>query len=676
MAILQMQRIMIYSLKKNRKTILETLQRRGVLEVCDLDIHDSVFFKEDTDSQQSAYLKNSSVAAQALSILEEYVPTEKSVFSSIEGRKPLSKEYYYMYVDEVNEIMRVVYEVLGASKKIADAKAEIVKQESIIESLVPWKNLDVPLNFKGTKKTAAFVGTFPAERSYEEICTALKLHLDENVDFNIEIISSSPQLTCLVAMCHTDFREQFYNALRKEGFSNPVVETHLVPQEKAKRAEMKIKEANDIIEKNIKYIKSFRGMKDSFAFVEDYFVLRAEKYQVIKNLANTKHAFVLCGYVPKCDAGKLAATLSTKYDAYVELEDVCDDDTPIKLKNNKFSEPVESVLKTYSMPKHTEVDPTSIMAIFYYVFFGMMFSDAGYGLVMTLGCGWALHHFKNMEEGFKKSVKMFFYCGISTMFWGVMFGSFFGDAVSVICQTFLHMDASQVPQIPGITTALWFNPVVDPMQMLMFSFLLGIIHLFTGLGIQAYMHIRDGHFIYAVYDVFSWYLLVGGGILALLSLDMMKDMVGFVLPPVFLTIGGICAAIGAVIILLFAGRESRNPLKRFLKGAYGLYGVTSYLSDILSYSRLLALGLATGVIAQVFNQIGSMLGDSIIAMILFALIFVVGHGLNIGINALGAYVHTNRLQFVEFFGKFYEGGGKEFMPFKINTKHYNIKEEI
>lgn len=676
MAILQMQRIMIYSLKKNRKTILETLQRRGVLEVCDLDIHDSVFFKEETDSQQSAYMKNSSVAAQALAIMEEYVPTEKSVFASFEGRKPLSKEDYYTYVDEVNEIMRVAYEVLGASKKIADAKAEIVKQESIIESLVPWKDLDIPIKFKGTKKTAAFVGTFPVGKSYEEICTALKLHLEEDVDFSVEIISSSPQLTCVVAMCHIDNKEQVYNALRKEGFSNPVVETHLVPSEKAKRCELKIKEANSVIEKNASYIKSYCGMKDAFAFAEDYFVMRAEKYDVIKSISNTKHAFVLCGYVPAPDAGKLAADLSMKYDAYVEIENVSDEDTPIKLKNNKFTEPVESVLKTYSMPKHNEVDPTSIMAVFYYVFFGMMFSDAGYGLVMTLGCGWALHHFKNMEEGFKKSVKMFFYCGISTMFWGVMFGSFFGDAVSVICQTFLHMDASQVPQIPGITTALWFNPVVDPMQMLMFSFLLGIIHLFTGLGIQAYMHIRDGNFKYAVYDVFSWYLLVGGGILALLSLDMMKDMAGFTLPPVFLTIGGICAAVGAVIILLFAGRESRNPLKRFLKGAYGLYGVTSYLSDILSYSRLLALGLATGVIAQVFNQIGSMLGDSIIAMVLFIVIFVIGHGLNIGINALGAYVHTNRLQFVEFFGKFYEGGGKEFMPFKINTKHYNIKEEI
>ena len=133
---------------------------------------------------------------------------------------------------------------------------------------------------------------------------------------------------------------------------------------------------------------------------------------------------------------------------------------------------------------------------------------------------------------------------------------------------------------------------------------------------------------------------------------------------------------GKLIILFFSGRESSNPVIRLAKGAYGLYGTTSYLSDILSYSRLLALGLATGVIAQVFNQIGSMMGDSFISLIIFIIIFVIGHGLNIGINALGAYVHTNRLQFVEFFGKFYKGGGRGFDPYKINTKHYTVKEDI
>ena len=343
------------------------------------------------------------------------------------------------------------------------------------------------------------------------------------------------------------------------------------------------------------------------------------------------------------------------------------------LKNNKFSEPVESVLATYSYPDRREADPTAIMAIFYYIFFGMMFSDAGYGLVMALACGIMLLRFKNMEPGLKKSVKMFFWCGVSTTIWGLLFGSFFGDAVSVISNTFFGVAP---PDIPGLVTPIWFNPVNDPMRMLMFSFLLGIIHLFTGLAICAYNNIRHKDYMAVLYDVISWYLLVGGAILALLSLDMMGNIAGFTLPPVFLTVGGIMAGVGAVIILFFSGRESRNPVKRLLKGMYGLYGATGYLSDILSYSRLLALGLATGVIAQVFNQIGSMMGNSVIGIIVFCLIFFIGHLLNIGINALGAYVHTNRLQFVEFFGKFYKGGGREFKPFKINTKHYTVKEEI
>ena len=243
----------------------------------------------------------------------------------------------------------------------------------------------------------------------------------------------------------------------------------------------------------------------------------------------------------------------------------------------------------------------------------------------------------------------------------------------MISNTFFH---AAPPNIPGLVTPIWFNPVDDPMQMLMFSFLLGIIHLFTGLAILGYNYIKyQKNYLAVIYDVISWYLLVGGGILALLTMDMMENIAGFTLPPIFGTIGGIMAAVSAVIILIFSGRESKNPIIRLAKGAYGLYGTTGYLSDILSYSRLLALGLATGVIATVFNKIGSMMGDSVIGVIGFILIFVIGHGVNIGINALGAYVHTNRLQFVEFFGKFYTGGGKEFKPFKINTKHYTVKEE-
>ena len=397
--------------------------------------------------------------------------------------------------------------------------------------------------------------------------------------------------------------------------------------------------------------------------------MRAEKYGELEKLENTKHTFFLKGYIAEKDAQPLTRYLGEKFDAVVECQDIPEnEEIPIVLQNNAFSRPVESVLETYSLPKRYEFDPTGIMAIFYYIFFGMMFSDAGYGLVMTIACAVILKKFKNMEEGLKKSVKMFFFCGISTTFWGAMYGSFFGDAITVIGKTFFNADWKFPP--------LWFDPIqgTNSMTLLMYCFLFGIIHIFVGLGISGYMSIKNGKPLDAVYDVLSWYLLVGGGILALLSMDMLKSMTGFTLPPIFLTIGGVCALVGAVIILFFSGRGSK-PVKRLLKGIYGVYGVTSYLSDILSYSRLLALGLATGVIAQVFNQIGSMFGGGL-GVIPFTIVFLIGHTLNIGINALGAYVHTNRLQFVEFFGKFYEGGGEKFAPFKINTKHYNIKEDI
>lgn len=676
MAIVDMQKISIYALKKHRKAILETLQRKGVVEINNIDYSDSVFYKEDTTKQQASFLKSSQTAKQAAEILSKEIGAKKSLFASFEGREPISKENYYMFVNDAAEIMRVAYDIVNFKKQINESKAEINKLSAQIQSLTPWKTFDLPLRFKGTEKTQAFIGTFQGEVTHSDLADSIAQALPDIDGIDINIISADKNQTCVFILCGKKDGGALYEALRQKGFSAPSVDSKEPPAQRIKILQKKITQEQGNIEVNTAKIKAQRGMLHALCFIEDYYVMRAEKYEKIESLANSRHVFILNGYIPKNMAQELQAMLISRYDAQVELEDDNSENAPVTLHNNAFARPVEGVLETYSLPKRYEVDPTSIMAIFYYVFFGMMFSDAGYGIVMSLACGWALNHFKNMETGMKKAVKMFFFCGISTTFWGLMFGSFFGDAVSVICKTFLGMAPSAVPQIPGLVTPIWFNPISDPMRLLMISFLFGIIHLFVGLGIQAYIHIKNKHYIYVLYDVVSWYLLIGGAILALLSLDMMKDMAGFVLPPVFLTIGGICAGIGAVIILLFSGRESKNPVKRLLKGIYGLYGATGYLSDILSYSRLLALGLATGVIAQVFNQIGSMFGSSVFAMILFAVIFVIGHALNIGINALGAYVHTNRLQFVEFFGKFYEGGGKAFNPFKINTKHYKVKEDI
>ena len=176
----------------------------------------------------------------------------------------------------------------------------------------------------------------------------------------------------------------------------------------------------------------------------------------------------------------------------------------------------------------------------------------------------------------------------------------------------------------------------------------------------------------------SWYQFLIGLILMLLPTEIFHSIsqMDFNFGPGLNMAAKVMAIAGALIILVMSGRRKKKKIGlRLALGAYDLYNITGWLSDVLSYSRLLALGLATGVIASVVNQMGSMLGKSVFGVILFIVVFIVGHAMNLAINLLGAYVHTNRLQFVEFFGKFYEGGGKPFEPFHAETKYVDIKEE-
>ena len=267
----------------------------------------------------------------------------------------------------------------------------------------------------------------------------------------------------------------------------------------------------------------------------------------------------------------------------------------------------------------------------------------------------------------RKTLTMFFYCGLGTMLSGILFGSYFGDAPTVIASTFFGKTL-EVPKL--------IDPLSQPMKMLVLCFAIGIVHLFAGLVINLYTALKQKRYVDAISDSVLWMLLVAGLLLFGLTTDMVTGMFSLEkISPVAGNIGKIMAVIGAIGIILMDGRESKNWFKRTLKGLYGLYNVTGYLSDLLSYSRLLALGLATSVISSVFNQMGSMVaGTPVIGVIFFILIFLVGHVLNLAINALGAYVHANRLQYVEFFGKFYNGGGRKFTPFATNTKYIKIQD--
>ncbi len=679
MAVLPMLRVNIYGLLKDRKKILEALQRRGVVDIKKAPPASENLSSPDTQGAVSTFQKASSVFEQALSILEEISPENKSAFQSLKGKKDLSLENYYVFASETDSITLEANKVLSLSKSLGEKKAEITRLNLQTESLMPWDKLDIPLSFKGTSKVSYLAGTFPEKKSLEEIITAYdsaikKTGADKEKDrlfVDVEIISTDENQTACVIFCERASEDAVKSALRETGFANPLITTDKIPSVLIEETKEKIKSLEEEIENAEKELKSLSGMRSAFKFMIDYYSMRIEKYRALSSLNQTEKTFMLTGYVPEKKAKDLEAEFTRRYNAAVELfVPESGEKVPVLLKNNAFAAPCEGVLETFSLPKKGELDPTFVMSLFYYVLFGLMLSDLAYGLIMVLGCGFALLKFKNMEESLKKSLKMFLYCGISTAFWGAMFGGFFGDAVTVISSTYFGKEITFKP--------LWFEPIKDPMKMLVFSFAFGIVHLFTGLFMKLITCIKNKQYKDALYDVVFWYLLVGGAICYLLTFDMFLEMTGlkFKLPPMVSTVSLWAMIIGAVGIVLTGGRSSKNIFKRLAKGAYELYGVTGYLSDILSYSRLLALGLATGVIAQVFNKMGSMLGSGVLGFILFMIVFIIGHTLNIGINLLGAYVHTNRLQFVEFFGKFYEGGGEKYTPFKTNTKYYKIREDV
>ncbi|WP_274941688.1 V-type ATP synthase subunit I [Chordicoccus furentiruminis] len=674
MAIVRMQKLSICATKSHRKEILEALQSLGAVQIITDQLDDPELERMDTQQARSQFEKSADSFDRVLALLKTFAPENRKGIDALLGPEAVGRNEADRVTAHRTEYLNDAAKILKDDREITECKAQILKNTNLAEQLVPWKALGVPMEMTGTKSAAVLIGTLPDPVTPEALQAQAAKDLEEPAAVSAEVLSSSSEQTCVTVVCLKRDAEKVENSLRSIGFARPAQPVKGVPAQVMEDLAADSEKQRARIVALQQDIRSYESKRQAFRIAADYYRTRAEKYRILGMIPQSKNVFFIEGWVARSQAERIAHLLEERYGAFVETETMTGEDReeePTLLENNRFSRNAEGVLESYGLPQHGHVDPTFIMSIFYVIFFGMMLSDAGYGIVMAVGTAVLLKKYPKMAEGTAKMLRLFFWCGLSTTFWGLMYGGFFGNAVDTIAQNFFGYTGDP------IVKPLWFEPLKDPMRLLVYCMLFGLIHLFAGLGIKGYENLKNHDVTGFVSDVLAWYLFILGLVLMLIPSDIFASISGAktVFPHPVNVLARVMALAGAALILMMGGRDHKNWGIRIALGAYDLYGVSGWLSDVLSYSRLLALGLATGVICNVINMMAVMGGRGVVGWIVFVIVFLLGHTMNLAINALGAYVHTNRLQFVEFFGKFYDAGGKPFRPFKTVNQYIEIKEE-
>lgn len=655
--IVPMSKITLLGLSSQKEALLRQLMRFGCVEVTDISDASAFLSKEEQQEYQQAkgggirYGEMRESSKNALEILKEYAPEQKK--KGLFYQKRQVQERFFSEELMAEKSARGAAEAINElGRRMNRLKNEKNQLENQLESIKPWEKLPFAFDSRGTRTTKTYAGTFLRSVDLE----GLKKELDLLELVSFDTLSENNECYFVYLVFHRAMERQIKELLRKYSFNRVRFEKQKgTYQEVAGEIKRQLRENEKQTQGVLSEIEEQAGWKEQLQLLCDYLSYRIDRENAAEHLFSTKNMFVLDGYLPSEKAEGVKKKLEEKFtvSAAVREADPETEDVPTMLRNNKLVQPYETITEMYSTPNYREIDPNAMMAPFYFIFFGMMVSDAGYGLLTALVCFYLVWKYK--PEGMMgRMFTMIGFGGLSTMFWGIMFGGYFGDTISVVSN-----GAFNIPPV-------LFNPLDDPMTLLMISFGLGIVHIFVGIGAKVYLCFKRKLYAEGIAH-FSWILIIGGlvGLLAgsLLGAGIAGEL------------GKWVAIAGVAALILTNGWEEKNLFKKLFKGFSGLMDITGYFSDILSYSRLLALGLSTGVIAMVVNIMGSLGGRSWYGWILFAAIFVVGHTLNLAINLLGAYVHTSRLQYVEFFGKFFEGGGRAFSPLQIRTKYVKLTKE-
>lgn len=653
MAVSQMQKLSLILPKDDLDSLLLALQSEAKIQIYDLSEHEEwqAAFEANTLSQpltednRQALVelqKRQEQVEKMIQTLEPYMPEKKALQALKE--EPLSLSFddlqaHGMIRDEdllLTKLKRQLRVLDKARQKIADAKAEI-------ERLEKWRPLEVtPAALATFRYVHGLIGTIPNSDT-DAVRSSLKAH----PELELEEVFTSETEHGYVILYRSGDRVAVQELLEDHGFKELDYEEEQVPAAYLDSLEGEIKEQEAVVAATLAELQNSQKELDQLKYQMDYLLSSGAREEAKSLLASTQSLVALEGWIETSQVASLRDFLQEGFGSRVLLEtrDVTEkdwDDVPIQLRNNALVEPFELVTEMYALPKYYEKDPTPIVSLFYFVFFGMMVADIGYGLLLTVATGFALKAFK-LKPSTAKNLRFFSLLGISVALWGVVYGSFFGF---------------EMPFALISTTS-------NAMTILILSVVFGFITVLVGLFLGGMKNVRLKDYTEAYNAGFAWVLIL---------LGLMLLAVGNILPGMSLLvpIGKWLAILNAIGILIVS-IVSAKKLSGLASGLFNLYNVSGYVGDLVSFTRLMALGLSGASIGSAFNLIVNLfppLGRFTVGLVLF----IVLHAINMFLSFLSGYVHGARLIFVEFFGKFYEGGGKPFRPLKPSERYIKTKK--
>lgn len=644
-----MKRLRVIGFSEQRDDLLQQMLHLGCVEITEPD--DKV-----TDPEWTALLRRdtSSIASRkaewsalngALDALKKYAPAKKGLFQK---RYDITEAKFFdesakaaalTCAQSINDCTREIAQIFSAENKL----------NANLSGLIPWANLDLPLEQQHTSHAELVLGTAPVAAEDSALQTDLAAATDLA---QLTPISEDKDQRYYLLVVHKDALEDALTALRAHSFG--VVrfkDLTGTPQQNIDRMRGELSALEQQRKEQEAAIVAYKDQRPVMELALDRVNQEISREAVAERFLTDGQIFFAEGWIPADRVTDFAIVQKQFTCAWDTSDPVEGDSVPTQLKNPKWMDCINMVTEMYSLPAYDGIDANPLYFFWYVFFFGFMFADVAYGIIIFLGCLAIIKMFKP-KKTLGRMMHLGLWLGGSTAICGVFVGGFFGNLLEVIYDTFLP-NATMPGWMEKFCNGIVVNPVNDPMTVLIIAIGIGCVHLIMGQCIHIYMGFRDGHGVDALLDVVPWWVVFAGIAVAAL-----------VKTPILLIIG-------ALSLICTQGRHESTIVKKLFGGIKSLYDITSWLSDVLSYARLMALMLATSVIAQVFNTLGA-LPKSIIV---FILVFLIGHVFNIGVNLIGTYVHAARLQYLEYFGKFYKEGGIPFRPLQYDTKYVDIIEE-